>query len=88
MVHELVRYMKTCRYVENVGKYVVGTLRKSLLRRSTSDAEEKYQVIRQYRWCKSREGTDVSSLTDLFVTNDTVQCFVTLMEVKLHLCLI
>ena len=61
--------------------------RKSHLGRPTSDAEEKCQVIRQYRWCKSREGTDVSSLTDAFVTNGTVQCFVKVLEVKLYLCL-
>jgi hypothetical protein len=58
---------------------VVGRWKKPLLRRSTSDAEEKCQVIRQYGWCKSKEGTDVSSLTDLFVK---------IMELELYVCLI
>ena len=77
--------MKIYRYVENVGKYVVGSCRKSLLRRPTSDANEKYQVIRQYGWCKSRGGTDISSLTDLFVTNGKVQCFVKVIDLELYL---
>jgi hypothetical protein len=35
--------------------------------------EGKYKVIRQYRWCKLRKHTRISSLADVLATNDTVR---------------